>query len=127
LTVTIGPDCPDLIALIKKLNTEKYPIINVGFVDRKDLVALYNSSEYLIFPSLTESFGLGLIEAVENGCKVIGANLPYTYAVCNPSLVFDPYSIKSIANIFGEALTYNVKETEQRVFNEIDKLIGILK
>jgi hypothetical protein len=73
----------------------------------KDLVALYNSSESDI-SFLNRSFGLGLV-VVENECKSHRANLPYT-AVCNPSLVFGPYGIKS-ANI-GEALTYNVKETE---------------
>ena len=54
--------------------------------DRLTLQKEYLSSEFLMFPSLTESFGLGLIEAIECGCKVIGADLPYTYEVCEPHL-----------------------------------------
>lgn len=127
LTITIGKENSDLITRITKLQEAAYPIINVGFVPREELVHLYNWNEFLIFPSLTESFGLGLLEAMEQGCKVVGADLPYTYAVCNPSVVFDPYSIAAIANAFGEAVTKNNKETEQLVFNEIDAIIQILK
>jgi glycosyltransferase involved in cell wall biosynthesis len=127
LTLTIGKEHSDLIARITKLQEAAYPIINVGFVAREDLVYLYNANNYLIFPSLTESFGLGLLEAMEQGCKVVGADLPYTHAVCNASVVFDPYNIQSIANAFSEAVTKNNKETEQLVFNEIDAIIQILK
>ena len=127
LTVTIGPEYSDLNSLIKSLNEEKYPIVNAGYVDRNDLAALYNANEYLIYPSLTESFGLGLIEAMENGCKVIGADLPYTYAVCKPSIVFDPLSVNSIAHAFGEAISNKSQNTEQLLFDEIKKIIQILK
>jgi hypothetical protein len=53
--------------------------------------------------------------------------LPYTYAVCKPSLVFDPTNIESIADAFKLALTDEITSTEQLVFNEIDKLIALLE
>ncbi len=127
LHLTISDEFPELVELINSKIELGYPIINHGFISRNDLITIYQANEYLIFPSLAESFGLGIIEATENGCKVIGADLPYMYAVCKPSLVFDPYSIKSIENAFGEATTKNIQETEQLVFNEIDKIIQILK
>ena len=127
LYLTIGTEFPILQTLIKNYREEGFPIINVGFLDRHALEKLYRTSEFLIFPSLSESFGLGLLEAMENGCKIIGANLDYTFAVCNPSLVFEPNSVHSITNAFIEAATKDVKLTEQLVFNEINKLIEILK
>ena len=127
LYLTIGTEFPILQTLIKNYKEEGFPIINVGFLDRHALEKLYKTSEFLIFPSLSESFGLGLLEAMENGCKIVGANLDYTFAVCNPSLVFEPNSVHSITDAFIEAATKDVKLTEQLVFNEINKLIEILK
>lgn len=127
LHITISENFSELLQLIKVKKDLGYPIINHGFINRNDLIEIYQTNEYLIFPSLAESFGLGLVEAIENGCKVIGADLPYTYAVCNPSIVFDPLDVNDIKRAMVESQTDNVKETEQLVFNQIDELIGLLK
>lgn len=127
LFLTIGVEFPILLNLINGLNLKGYPIINKGFLEEKELAKLYHESEFLIFPSLSESFGLGLLEAMENGCKIIGANLEYTFAVCNPSLIFDPLSIESIAEAFLQASKLEVKSSEQLIFNKIDDLIRHLK
>jgi glycosyltransferase involved in cell wall biosynthesis len=87
---------------------------------------LYRSSEFIIYPSLSESFGLGILEALENGCKVIGADLQYIHAVCKPSLVFDPESEESITEAFEKAIQTDLPPSEQKVFNEIDKLIQLI-
>ena len=127
LFVTIGKEFQALHTLIAYYQEKGIPIINVGFLKREELEQLYQKSEFLIFPSLTESFGLGLLEAMENGCKIIGADLPYTHAVCNPSLTFDPFDVNSIAAVFYEATAIDTKSAKQLVFNEIDKLIQLLK
>ena len=84
-------------------------------------------SEFVIYPSFSESFGLGIIEGIENGCKVIGADLEYLKSVCNPSLVFNPNSPFSIADALQKSLKNEIKETNQLVFNEIKQLINFLK
>ena len=127
LYLTIGNEFLTLLSLISFYQEKGFPIVNVGFLNRLELEKLYKKSEFLIFPSLTESFGLGLLEAMDNGCKIIGADLPYTHTVCKPSLIFDPYSIESITNSFYLASTTNIKLTEQLVFNEIKNLIKLLK
>lgn len=126
LHLTISDKFPELIQLIKDKKSLGYPIINHGYIDRNDLVEIYQSNKYLIFPSLAESFGLGLIEAMESGCDVIGADLPYTYAVCNPSIVFDPLDVNDIERALFESQSDNVKKTEQLVFNRVDELINLL-
>jgi glycosyltransferase involved in cell wall biosynthesis len=83
LYVTIGNEFLDLKKSIAAFQKEGVPIVNVGFLNRKELYSLYMKSEFLVFPSLTESFGLGLLEAMECGCKIIGADLPYIHTVCN--------------------------------------------
>ncbi|MHB1196539.1 MAG: glycosyltransferase [Lutibacter sp.] len=127
LHLTIGNEFKELSNLVSKMIAEGYPIVNHGFVPRDLLGTIYGKAAFSIYPSLSESFGLGIIEAIENQCDIIGADLPYTYAVCKPSLVFDPTKIESIALVFQLAVEINTKPTEQLVFNEIDKLINILE
>lgn len=103
-----------------------YPIINHGFVNHLELSYLYSMSQYLIFPSLAESFGLGIIEALEKGCKIIGANRPYMFAVCKPSFTFDPESVDDICKSMIAAANSDNSDSEQLVFNKIDDLILIL-
>jgi glycosyltransferase involved in cell wall biosynthesis len=103
-----------------------YPIVNHGFINHEKLSILYAKSKYLIFPSLTESFGLGIIEALESGCKIIGADRPYMYAICNPSFKFNPESVDDICNSLINSVNYQNLDSEQLVSNKIDEIISIL-
>jgi glycosyltransferase involved in cell wall biosynthesis len=127
LHLTLIDDNSDIIKVIKKLIVLGYPIFNHGFVKRVKLIKLYRESEFIIYPSFSESFGLGIIEGLENGCNVIGADLKYLNSVCKPSLVFNPYSQKSIAEAFQISTQTDIKRSVQLVFNEINNLIRLLK
>jgi len=128
LHLTLVNNESKIIVKINNLISKGYPIINHGFINRDSLTTIYRQSEFIIYPSLVESFGLGIIEGIENGCKVMGADLPYTYAICKPSISFNPKLVKSIIKAFETALnTKSIIKTEQLVFNEIDsikRLIG---
>ncbi len=103
-----------------------YPIVNHGFINHEKLSILYAKSKYLIFPSLTESFGLGIIEALESGCKIIGADRPYMYAICNPSFKFNPESVDDICNSMINSVNFQNLDSDQLVSNKIDEIISIL-
>jgi glycosyltransferase involved in cell wall biosynthesis len=45
------------------------------YMDQKDLVELYNSSDLFVFPSREEPLGLAAIEAMACGLRVVGANV----------------------------------------------------
>lgn len=126
LTVTVDNNFPNIVDLINVAVEKGYPIENIGFVDRDVLAKKYMESEYVIFPSLTESFGLGLIEGVELGCKIIAADLPYTYAVVIPTLVFDPRDINSISNTICKAIDGDLQDSSLKVSNEIAGIIKAL-
>jgi len=51
----------------------------------------------MIFASLTESFGLPLIEATRLGLPIVAPELDYVRDVCLPAQTFDPSSALSIA------------------------------
>lgn len=127
LHLTVGIEFKDLFYYIENTILEGIPIINHGFVKRNMLQNIYCESSYLIYPSLSESFGLGLVEAIECGCDILGANLPYTFAVCEPSLVFDPNNQFEISNAFRLTTHNNLKPTKQKIFNQIDDLLLLLK
>jgi glycosyltransferase involved in cell wall biosynthesis len=123
LLLTVNKDYVFVIQEINDKIMKGYPIENLGYVDRNKLNEVYESCEYIVFPSLEESFGLGLIEAIESGCKVLGADLSYTYQVCEPSIVFDPLNESSILNAFNDSLDGNIKESKILVKNEIKSLL----
>jgi glycosyltransferase involved in cell wall biosynthesis len=117
------------IELINKVNVlvdKGVKVVNHGFIDKTKLSILYAESEYLIFPSLFESFGLPLLEAVTAGCKVIASDLDYTHNVIKPSLVFNPMNIDSIADAIIFSLKNELMPSETKVKNEIDQILKIL-
>ncbi|RZJ52091.1 MAG: glycosyltransferase [Flavobacterium sp.] len=128
LTLTIPEKAIELTNLIKDKVKEGYPINNIGFVSRDSLFEQYSKHEYLVFPSLAESFGLGLVEAIECGCKIIASDLPYTYQVCLPSLVFDPLNNKSIQEAFLKTQnSANIPYAQKKIADNIGTLITILE
>src|SRR5690606_24485337 len=126
LTITVPNSDLELCDFIKSKINLCYPIKNVGFIERQKLVELYLSHEYLIFPSLAESFGLGLAEAIDGGCKIIAADLNYTYEVCEPSLVFDPYSVESMKNAIVTAVQNELSYAQKLIENDISKIMQLL-
>ena len=127
LHLTVSSEFSFLINEIDKLKNEGYPILNHGFVPRVELSNLYAKVKYVIYPSLSESFGIGLIEAIELGCDIIAADLPYTFVVCKPSFVFNPLEINEIAKAFILSTNCTLEKTEQKVFNEINQFLKLLK
>lgn len=126
LTITIPISDVNLCGLIKEKINLGYPIVNIGFIEREKLAEIYLNHEYLIFPSLAESFGLGLAEAIDGGCKIIAADLNYTYEVCEPSLVFNPYSVESMKNAIVTAVQDNLPYAKKLIENDISKIIQLL-
>lgn len=126
LTVTVPDTDLNLCAFIQKKIDLGYPIKNVGFIDREKLTVLYLGHEYFIFPSLAESFGLGLAEAIDGGCKVIASDLSYTYEVCEPSLVFDPISNDSIQAAIVTAIKNELPYAKKLIENDLSKIMQLL-
>lgn len=126
LYLTVSADFPSVLNKILIAKSNGYPIVNLGFIKKEVLANYYAKSEYIIFPSLSESFGLGIIEGIAFGCKLIGSKLNYTYAVCNPSLVFNPNEVASISEAISFSLKNEIRPSEILVENQIDKLIELL-
>ena len=76
-----------------------------GYVPDTDLVALYNLATMLVLPSLSEGFGLPVIEAMACGLPVAASNrgsLPEV--IGEAGLLFDPCSDEGIASAITRLL-----------------------
>lgn len=123
LHVTIDDTAPQLEARVKSLNARGARIINHVYLDP---AKLYFNCRYLIFPSIMESFGLPLIEAVDSGMKVLASELPYVHDVIVPSLTFNPADKQSIADAVIKALSEEIPFPRMVTANEVDKLVDLL-
>lgn len=94
--ITLTCDLPAGMAKDARLNF-------VGRLDPEGMRAQYCTTDALLFPSLEESYGLPLVEAIMMGLPVICADLPYARALCGEGAVyFDPHSTESLCQAIGE-------------------------
>lgn len=88
----------DILALPHKLGIENR-VKFLGYIQDNDLPAVYSGASMLVFPSLTEGFGIPPLEAMSCGCPVITSNTSSMPEVCgDAALYIDPYNIDSITN-----------------------------
>ena len=99
------PSYRKFVPLIKSLRKEaerlsvSQRLVWLGILDQGEVEYALRSSDLMVFPSLTESFGLGLVESMMAKCPVAAADLPYAHDVCGDAAVyFNPNDSESIAN-----------------------------
>jgi glycosyltransferase involved in cell wall biosynthesis len=96
-----------LQALINELDLQKN-IINPGWLNLEEFIALYSGAAAFVFPSLYEGFGLSPLEAMKCRTPVVSSD-----AACMPeilgeaALYFDPYSVEDMAGKIRDVLGDN--------------------
>lgn len=124
LILTVSATYPEILELVVRKQAGNYPITNLGFVDKTELAEVYLESEFVIYPSLSESFGLGLVEGIEAGCKVIGVDLPYLHEVCIPSLTYKANEKNAIVKSLEVAVTTDLPNSTSKVKDTVDQIIA---
>ena len=127
LIVTISNNYPRLLDLIEKYNSNGISIKNIGFVSQQILSEYFKTSMFFVYPSLEESFGLGLIEAANYKLPVVASDLDYVYDVINPVETFDPYNEEDIFKALMNFKNYKLNKSEVIVKDNIKGLIQLLK
>lgn len=70
-----------------------------GYIANQDLATLYNAAFIFLYPSLRESFGIPMIEAMACGTPIIIGNTSAMPEIAGPeALAVDPYKSEEIAN-----------------------------
>jgi glycosyltransferase involved in cell wall biosynthesis len=73
-------------------------VTNVGYVTYADVPALYRDCDAFVFPSIAESFGHPLVEAMASGRPVIAADTAVNREICGEAaLYFEALDAKGLA------------------------------
>lgn len=96
LTATIDPSLP----LFKTLPSAKYDLALIrrlgdtlealGPLSRARTTALYSNADIFLWPSLAESFGHPLIEAMVSGLPIICSDIPVNREICGDAAMYVP-------------------------------------
>lgn len=97
--VIIGHRCPfDEGKQDPEKRCENQDIVWTGYLDRQKVFDVLKHSDFLVFPSFYEGFGLPALEAMASGVPVVcshAASLPEV--VGDAGIFFDPFSIKDMS------------------------------
>ena len=79
----------------------------LGALSRGEVRACLQLATALVMPSLAETVGLPMIEAMSSGCPVVASDLPYAHDVCQGAAsLFDPTSSRSLAHALSRLLDH---------------------
>ena len=71
----------------------------VGYLNKEQLASAYQSTDILVLPSLTETVGLPVLEAMSVGTPALAADVPYAHDMFgDAALFFDPLSPQDFAD-----------------------------
>jgi glycosyltransferase involved in cell wall biosynthesis len=72
-------------------------LVPIGHIEASQVARCYGEMDALIFPSLLETVGLPLIEAMQFELPIIVSNLDFAHEICGPAAEYvDPTSVESI-------------------------------
>lgn len=73
-------------------------VVHAGYVDEDALAGLYRAAHAVVVPSLSEGFGLPVVEAIASGTQVVLADIPaFRWVHGSGGSWFDPLDTESIA------------------------------
>ncbi|RZS96982.1 glycosyltransferase family 4 protein [Cecembia calidifontis] len=120
-----GPEMQDLMNIVSDRK-----LLNVDFVGKKsneELANILNNSKLLVLPSISESWGLVVNEAMASGLPVLSSkNVNAAHTLIKEGengFVFDPYSEKEIAYYLNKFLELDEKVKEE-FGQKSQKLVG---
>jgi len=77
-----------------------------GWVDQREMPALYSLADVLFFPSFYESFGIPIVEAMSTGCPVVTSETGACPEIAGQGALFvDPQNPKIMANAVIRVIT----------------------
>lgn len=123
LHVTLASRFADLKREIAELQDKGVPILDHGFRPHAEVTRLYAMADVQVYPSLTESLGIGLIESAQTGLPVLASNRPYVFELIEPSLTFDPLDSESIRIAMENALDHSLSIPKLRIRSHLGDLV----
>ncbi|WP_339922126.1 glycosyltransferase family 1 protein [uncultured Cyclobacterium sp.] len=77
-----------------------------GYIPNEDLPAIYSAAKVFLYPSLRESFGLPILEAMACGCPVITSDTSSMPEVAgDAAIIVDPFNPAAISKAIQKSLS----------------------
>jgi glycosyltransferase involved in cell wall biosynthesis len=106
--VIVGRDCDDQLSRLRLVAEEAGVAERVhflGFVPTEDMPAMYSGARVFVFPSLVETFGKPLVEAMQCGVPVVASNTSCIPEVLGGAgLLVDPLNDAELASAIALAI-----------------------
>lgn len=116
---------PDLVGYIRAQTKQfNLKIINLGALNRLEIMGALKSSSAMVYPSKIESFGMPLIEARDLGIPILASELDYVWDVIFPKETFDPDSPLSISRAIKRFL--KIDNVQPKIMSPPDFLSNIV-
>lgn len=114
----------DFLLAQEGITNIKHHLYFPGYISNNDLVTLYNAAFIFLYPSLRESFGIPMLEAMACGTPIITGNISAMPEVAgNGVLTVDPFNPEDIANkvlqleqipaLYQQQKNYGLKRVQQ--------------
>ena len=85
------------------LDAQKRGIVTLGPHKYANLPQLYRDHDVFVFPSVSETFGHPMAEAMSTGLPVVASNTPVNQEICGEAAIyFKPFSARGIAERIEE-------------------------
>jgi glycosyltransferase involved in cell wall biosynthesis len=114
-------------ALDKAVVTDAYErgLITLGHHSYESLPDLYGSHDVFVFPSVSETFGHPMAEAMSSGLPTIVSDTPVNREICgDTALYFEPFSAKGLIEkikILDQNLDLRDRNSEQGRLRALEK------
>ena len=108
-----NPNYPEILAAIER-SPYRADIIRPGFIAESDLIALYQTAEAFVFPSLYEGFGLPPLEAMASGTPVIASD-----ASCLPEILGTAAELVPHGNVAALARAIEQVITDRSLWRQL--------
>lgn len=125
LVLTLPERNSNVIDMIKE-NIAEYAIDvrNYGELAHEEVICMYKSAKAMVYPSLSESFGLPLLEASNQSLPIVASEKDFVRDVCIPVETFDPESPVSIARAVKRFLGIEDQHIDIMTPDEFIRLLG---
>lgn len=107
LILTLAEDLPESGRLMARARAAGLADVleNAGEVEAAEISALYDSLDIFVFPSLVESFGFPLVEAMAKGLPIVAADTPSNREIAGGvGLFFPPADAAMLAGVLGDLI-----------------------
>lgn len=98
----------------------------IGYVNDKELVALYKYASCFVYPSIYEGFGIPPLEAMYFNCPVIVSNIEVFKEIYKDNVLYcDKYNVDSLLEKI--ILLMKSKSLKNKIINKSKQLVDIYK